>query len=121
MSYIRNKYLPELVKDVIKKYRPSTGEEFVKFSQALYDQFHGMDIYCQYWDEESGLCLIFPESDERTFKTHGKHWILVNKFVGKEVFDKDFSYDDKMENGDVAPMAYDDEIIRKVEVIKIIE
>ena len=38
MEFIKNKYIPYIVKEAIKKYKPQTEEEFIEFSQDLYEQ-----------------------------------------------------------------------------------
>lgn len=38
MTFIRNTYIPEIVKTVISKQKPETEGEFIEFAQALYDQ-----------------------------------------------------------------------------------
>ncbi len=37
MEFIRNTYIPETVKSVIKQLRPITDEELIEFTQAMYD------------------------------------------------------------------------------------
>lgn len=38
MDYLREKYIPFLVKEVIANRKPITENDFIEFSQALYDQ-----------------------------------------------------------------------------------
>lgn len=38
MEFLREKYIPYIVKQVLKKHKPVTEAEFIEFSQALYDQ-----------------------------------------------------------------------------------
>ena len=38
MNFIRNKYIPFLIKSMIKKDKPTTEKDFVEFGLAVYDQ-----------------------------------------------------------------------------------
>lgn len=38
MKFLRETYIPFIVKSVLKKQRPTTDAELIEFSQALYDQ-----------------------------------------------------------------------------------
>lgn len=44
MNKIREVYVPFLVKEVLKKYKPNTEQDFIEFSQALYDQIKQKEV-----------------------------------------------------------------------------
>lgn len=37
MKFIREKYIPFIVREILKKEKPETEEDFIKFSQSLCD------------------------------------------------------------------------------------